>query len=626
MQYQALADEILEGVGGKSNILSVMHCATRLRFRLRDSSRADTTKLKNNPGIIMVVESGGQYQVVIGNQVGEVYHELADRHGLGADEVTNTDSQEKRTVFSRFIDLVSGIFTPFIGVMIATGILKGLLALALVTGVMQDNSGTYKMLFVASDGFFYFLPIALGYSAAKKFGGNPFVSMAVAAALVHPLVLEALRLQQQGQSLSFLGLPLELVNYSSSVIPVIFAAWIASALEKWVHPRSPVAVRNFTTPLTCLMVTVPLTFLVIGPAATWLSHLLAQGYLWIYELSPMIAGTVMGAVWQLCVMFGLHWGLVPIMLNNLANFGHDTLLPLLMPAVLGQAGATLGVFLRARDAKLKAIAGSAFTASIFGITEPAVYGVTLPRRRPFIFGCIGGALGASVLGYWHTTMYSFGFPSVFTFLQVVPPGGIDSSVFAAFAGAAVAMAFATVMTFFFGMSGQEQAEVKGVVPAESSAENGSSGRRDAIMSPITGQLVPLDQVRDESFASGLLGAGVALVPVQGRVISPVNGVVSSLFRTGHAIGLTSDDGSEVLIHVGLDTVKLNGQHFYPQVQNEQTIKAGDVLLTFDIDAIRDAGFDLTTPVLITNSDDFIDVLAVNTTAVEEGSLLLTVFK
>lgn len=626
MQYQALADEILEGVGGKKNIISVMHCATRLRFKLRESRKAETAKLKNNPGVIMVVESGGQYQVVIGNQVAEVYRELASRHGLGAEENTDAGSTEKSSLFSRFIDLVSGIFTPFIGVMIATGILKGLLALALVTGLMHSETGTYKMLFVASDGFFYFLPIALGYSAAKKFGGNPFVSMAVAAALVHPMVLEALKLQQQGESLSFIGLPLELVNYSSSVIPVIFAAWVASLIEKWVHPRSPVAVRNFTTPLICLIITVPLTFLAIGPAATWLSRLLAQGYLWIYELSPMFAGTVMGAVWQLCVMFGLHWGLVPIMLNNLANFGHDTLLPLLMPAVLGQAGATLGVFLRAREAKLKAVAGSAFTASIFGITEPAVYGVTLPRRRPFIFGCIGGALGASVLGYWHTTMYSFGFPGVFTFLQVVPPGGIDASVFAAFAGAAIAVAFAAAATYFFGMPASENAETATSVPPEHLAEPVSSGKREAILSPMSGQLVPLEQVPDESFASGLLGSGIAIVPAQGRVISPVSGVVSSLFRTGHAIGLTSDEGCEVLIHVGLDTVKLDGKHFYPQVQNDQTVKAGDVLLTFDIEAIKNAGFDLTTPVLITNSDDFIDVLAVTAAVAEENSLLLTVFK
>ena len=622
MEYQELADEIVAGVGGKENIISVMHCATRLRFKLKESQKAHTAELKNNPGVIMVVESGGQYQVVIGNQVADVYRALTARYAL--DQAENVEDSAPQNLFARFIDLVSGIFTPFIGVMIATGIIKGLLALALVLGVMDANSGSYKVLFVASDGLFYFLPILLGYSAGKKFGGNPFVSMAIAAALVHPLILEAMQQQQAGKPLTFIGIPLEILNYSSSVIPIIFAAWVSSLIERWIHPRSPGAVRNFTTPLVCLLITVPLTFLAIGPAATWLSRMLAEGYLWIYSLSPMVAGAVMGAIWQICVIFGLHWGLVPIMLNNLANFGHDTLLPLLMPAVLGQAGATLGIFLRTRDIKLKAMAGSAFSASIFGITEPAVYGVTLPRRRPFIFGCIGGALGAAILGFWHTTIYSFGFPSIFTFIQVVPSTGIDASVLASFAGAAVALIFACAMTYAFGL--QEFAPQPAVAEPIAASAPATLTRRESVVSPISGEVLPLEKVKDETFASGLLGKGAAILPQVGRVVSPVNGVVSSMFRTGHAIGLTSDQGAEVLIHVGLDTVKLDGQYFHPKVQNDQPVKVGDVLLEFDIEAIKSAGFDLTTPVLVSNSDDFIDVLTLNNSAVSEGSPLLAVLK
>ncbi|ORM67386.1 PTS beta-glucoside transporter subunit IIABC [Pantoea rwandensis] len=622
MQYQELADEIVAGVGGKENILSVMHCATRLRFKLKESQKAQTAVLKNNPGVIMVVESGGQYQVVIGNQVAEVYRALTTRYAL--DSIENNTDSAPQNLFARFIDLVSGIFTPFIGVMIATGIIKGLLALALVLGVMEASGGSYKVLFVASDGLFYFLPILLGYSAGKKFGGNPFVSMAIAAALVHPMILDALQQQQAGKTLTFVGIPLEILNYSSSVIPIIFSAWVSSLIERGVHPRSPVAVRNFTTPLVCLLVTVPLTFLAIGPAATWLSRMLAEGYLWIYSLSPMMAGAVMGAIWQVCVIFGLHWGLVPIMLNNLANFGYDTLLPLLMPAVLGQAGATLGVFLRTREAKVKAMAGSAFTASIFGITEPAVYGITLPRRRPFIFGCIGGALGAAILGFWHTTIYSFGFPSIFTFIQVVPSTGIDASVIASFAGAAVALLFSCVTTYLFGL--QESAPVAAGVEPVTAPASTSLTRRESVVSPIAGEVIALDHVKDETFASGLLGKGAAILPQTGRVVSPVDGVVSSMFRTGHAIGLTSSQGAEVLIHVGLDTVKLEGQYFHPQVQNDQPIKVGDLLLEFDIEAIKAAGYDITTPVLVTNSDDFIDVLTLNNSVVGEGSPLLAVLK
>lgn len=613
MQYQQLADEIIDGVGGKNNIHSVMHCATRLRFKLKDSRKANTAALKQNPGVIMVVESGGQYQVVIGNNVGEVYRLLGTENGP-----SDGAEASKENLFARFIDLVSGIFTPFIGVMIASGIIKGLLALMLVLGVMHQESGSYKVLFVASDGLFFFLPILLGFSAGKKFGGNPFISMAIAAALVHPQIMAVVESQKLGQSLNFFGIPLEILNYSYSVIPIIFAAWVASLIERVVHPRSPSAVRNFTTPLICLLLAVPLTFLIIGPAATWLSRWLAEGYVWIYSLSPTVAGAFMGAIWQTCVIFGLHWGLVPVMLNNLATFGQDTLVPLLLPAVMGQAGATLGVMLKTRDIKLKAIAGSAFTASIFGITEPAVYGVTLPHRRPFIFGCIGGALGAAILGYFHTTIYSFGFASIFTFLQIVPPTGIDASVWAAFVGSAVALIFAAVTTYGFGLSA---APVE--VPVEPPVEKASS-RRQAVVSPISGETLPLEQVQDATFASGLLGKGVAIVPQQGRVLSPVNGIVSSMFRTGHAVGLTSDDGAEVLIHVGLDTVKLDGQFFFPRVSNDQPVKVGDLLLEFDLEAIKAAGYDLTTPVLVSNSDDYIDVLILSDGAVSAGAPLLTI--
>ncbi|KGT88701.1 PTS beta-glucoside transporter subunit IIABC [Enterobacter cancerogenus] len=619
MNYPKIAEEVIHGVGGADNIISVMHCATRLRFKLKDTAKADTATLKSHPGIIMVVESGGQYQVVIGNHVPEVYQSLASKLNLNDNDNKVADIQSQ-SLFARFIDLVSGIFTPFIGVMIATGIIKGLLALALVLGVMDANSGSYKVLFVTSDGLFYFLPILLGYSAGKKFGGNPFISMAIAAALVHPQILDALEEQKSGNHLTFIGIPLEVLNYSASVIPIIFAAWVSSLIERWVHPRSPGAVRNFTTPLVCLVITVPLTFLVIGPAATWLSRMLAEGYLAIYSLSPMFAGVVMGAAWQVCVIFGLHWGLVPIMINNLANFGSDTLLPLLMPAVLGQAGATLGIFLRTREAKLKAMAGSAFTASIFGITEPAVYGVTLPRRRPFIFGCIGGAIGAGILGFWHTTIYSFGFPSIFTFIQVVPSSGIDASVLAAFAGAAVALIFACISTYLFGLHPSAQP----LAPPKETPN--ASSRRESVVSPMAGEIIPLEQVNDATFASGLLGKGAAIVPQVGRVVSPIDGVVSSMFRTGHAIGLTSDQGAEVLIHVGIDTVKLDGQHFHPQVRDEQQVKVGDVLLEFDLMAIKAAGFDLTTPVLVSNSDDFVDVLTLSSSDVAEGSPLLTVLK
>ncbi|MBU9815064.1 PTS beta-glucoside transporter subunit IIABC [Rahnella sp. C60] len=605
MEYRTLADEILRGVGGKDNVNSVVHCATRLRFKLKDTRKADAAGLKENPGVIMVVESGGQFQVVIGNHVGAVYDALVK--GSALSDSGDDDTGEKDSLFARAIDVISGIFTPFIGIMAASGILKGFLALALACGWMVPESGTYKVWFAASDAMFYFFPLVIGYTAGKKFGGNPFVTMMIGGAMVHPLMIAAFNAQQPGaQGEHFFGIPLVFINYTSSVIPVILAAWASSWLEKRAMKILPGALRNFITPLICLMVIVPLTFLVIGPVATWASQQLANGYQFVYHVSPMVAGAFMGALWQVCVIFGLHWGLVPLMINNFSVLGHDTMLPLLLPAVMGQVGAVAGVMLRTKDARTKALAGSAISAGIFGITEPAVYGITLPHRRPFIFGCIGGALGAAILGYFQTTAYSFGFPSIFTFTQIIPPAGFNNTVTAAIAGTLIAILFAALATYFFGM--KEEA-VAPAVSEKAKAEAIQAPRgKTLVASPMSGPCIALDTVKDPTFASGLLGKGVAIVPVSGRVVSPVDGTVVSLFKTHHAIGIESESGAEILIHVGIDTVKLDGKFFTPHVAVDAVVKQGDLLLEFDLQGITDAGYDLTTPVIVTNSDDYLDVI------------------
>ncbi len=626
MKYQELASEILAGVGGRDNVKSLVHCATRLRFKLRERNKADAEILKKNPGVIMVVESGGQFQVVVGNHVGEVYKALSALAGLGDDMPNSAEDEgksKKENLLSRFIDIISGIFTPLLGVMAASGILKGLLALSLACGWLLESSGTFKLLFAASDALFYFFPIMLGYTAGKKFGGNAFVTMTIGGALTHPLMMGAFEASQLAgaQPEYFLGIPITFINYSSSVIPIIFAAWVSCRLEPLFNRVLHSALRNFVTPLMCLMITVPLTFLLIGPVATWLSHLLANGYQTIYAFNPIVAGAFMGAMWQVCVIFGLHWGLVPLMINNLSVLGRDTMSPLLLPAVMGQVGATLGVMLRTRDAKLRVMAGSAVTAGIFGITEPAVYGVTLPNKRPFVFGCIGGALGGAVIGYFHTATYSFGLVSIFTFAQIIPASGFDATVWGAIAGTLVAFLFAAIASYLFGI----------VPPAEPEAEaftlaNAPLNRRQSVSSPIAGDIIPLAQVKDATFASGLLGKGVAIMPHQGRVVAPVNGSIASLFKTRHAIGIESDEGAELLIHVGIDTVKLDGLHFTAHIKEGDRVKQGDLLIEFDLAAIHAAGFDITTPIIVSNSDDYVDVLVSGQSPVQEQAPLLTLLR
>ncbi|EIW9476801.1 PTS beta-glucoside transporter subunit IIABC [Klebsiella aerogenes] len=616
MEYKALAQDILHRVGGKENIVSLVHCATRLRFKLKDNAKADAEGLKANPGVIMVVESGGQFQVVIGNHVHDVWLAVRQQAGLSDDsEPVPQEKAAKSSVLSQLIDIISGIFTPFIGVMAATGLLKGLLALALTCGWLTPQQGTYKIWFAASDALFFFFPLFLGYTAGKKFGGNPFISMVIGGALTHPLMMQAFEASQTGAPVEhFLGIPVTYINYSSSVIPIILASWVCCWLERKSNAVLPSAMKNFFTPAICLAVVVPLTFLVIGPLATWLSHMIANGYQVIYVFAPWLAGAVLGALWQVCVIFGLHWGLIPLMINNMTVLGHDSMLPIILPAVIAQVGAVLGILLATRDSRQRMLAGSAFSAGLFGITEPAIYGLTLPLRRPFIFGCIAGAIGGAITAFSNSYAYSFGVPNIFFPAQMIPPGGIDFSVWGGLIGTGVAFILACVLTFFAGLPRSQAEQAVVVAPA---AEND-------ILAPMSGSVLALDQVPDSTFASGLLGKGVAIIPAVGKVIAPFSGEVASLFQTKHAIGLLSDSGIELLIHVGIDTVKLDGVPFTAHVKEGDKVQAGDLLLEFDRQAILDAGYDLATPIIISNSDDYRSVEIVSASVVDAGQPLLSV--
>ncbi|QGG08106.1 beta-glucoside-specific PTS transporter subunit IIABC [Enterobacter cancerogenus] len=620
MKYQSLAEFIINGVGGRENIKSVSHCATRLRFELISNTNANKKELHDHADVIMVVESGGQLQIVIGNNVSEVYQAI---EALGAtdkllpDNVEGNGDKSKENLFSRLINVVSGIFTPFLGVLAASGILKGLLALSVVCGVMSESSGAFKIFSAAGDALFYFFPLVLGYTAGKRFGGSPFLSMVIGGALMHPSMISAFdaQLQLGGTSDTFFGIPITYINYAGSVIPVIFASWLSSLVEKNCNKILPSAVKNLFTPFIALAVVVPFSFLLIGPIATWLSESMANAFLAAYEFAPAVAGIIMGALWQVCVMFGLHWGLVPVMLNNVTVLGHDIMQPLLVPAVVGQLGAALGVFLKTKDPKLKTLSGSAVSAAIFGITEPAVYGVNLPNRKPFIFGCIAGAVGGMIVGSFHGSIYSFGLTSFFTLAQMIPPTGMDMTVWGAIIGTLVSLILSTVLTLFFGLPKAEQA----IIDKNDNSEI-------IIQSPLTGKIINIAEVKDPTFSSGLLGQGVGIIPTSGKVVAPFDGVISSLFSSKHAINMVSDNGVELLIHVGINTVRLNGEGFIAHVKSGDSVKAGELLLEFDIDFIQKAGYLLDTPVLINNSDSYNAIRLTEEDKVTSNAFLMSINK
>lgn len=630
MKYEQLAKDIIANVGGKENVNSVVHCVTRLRFKLKDEKKANTEVLKNMDGVVTVMKSGGQYQVVIGNHVPDVYKAVAAEGGFGSEQPVEADSGEKGSLFNRFIDMISGIFTPILGVLAASGMIKGFNALFVAIGWLDDQGGTYQILNAIGDALFFFLPILLGYTAMKKFGGTPFLGMVIAMALVYP-ALEAIpssaeplytlftgTMFESNVYIEFFGIPVILMTYSMSVIPIIVSAFFAAKLERFFARVIPDVVKVFLVPMFTLLIIIPVTFIVIGPIATWASQLLGQATTSIYELSPVIAGAFIGGFWLVFVMFGLHWGLVPIGINNFASQGWDPILALIFVHSFALAGAILAIWIKTKNSNTKTLSAPAFISALFGVTEPGMYGIALPLKKPFIFTLISSAIGGAMLGIFGTVGYEMGGLGVFQIPSFISPEGIDMGLIGAIIAMVVGMILAFVLTYLFGGINKKQEET-----TETKVNKVENVTSESIVSPLTGEVVALAEIKDAAFASGALGKGAAIEPTEGKLFAPVSGTVSALFPTGHAIGITSDDGAEILIHIGLDTVQLEGKYFTAHTAQGNRVEKGQLLIEFDANAIKEAGFDLTTPVVVTNQDIY-EITVVQATAVTSQDPLLHV--
>jgi beta-glucoside PTS system EIICBA component len=609
MKNKQLAESIIELVGGKENIISLVHCATRLRFALKDESKADAEAIKKQVGVITVVQSGGQFQVVIGNNVADVFSDIMALTNLSEKPATEEPTGAKKGAMSKLIDLVSGIFIPALVVLVAGGIFKGIISMLQMMEVVTTNTPTYNFLNAIADAPFYYLPIILGFSAVKKFGGNPYVGMALGGALVHPSVVGMLGNAFELKT-EFFSIPIELIPYPSSVFPVILAAWFYSLLERNFNKIMHDSFKKFISPLFGLIITVPLTFAIIGPVVSFLSNIVASGILYVYELNSVIASMILAGLWQVMVVFGIHWGLVPFSMNNISLKQEDFMIPILFPAVFAQVGAVLAVMLRSKDQQVKALASSSVLSGIFGVTEPAIYGVNLPLKRPFIIGCVSAMIGGGIVGYFHSVIYSFSFISIFSFLQLIPPTGIGAQFYAVLFGSIISFVIAAVVTYLFGMPKDKKADDAELAQNNEAASQANEVKQADIVtvsSPLTGKLIDLKEVNDPTFASELMGKGIAIIPTVGQAVAPDDGEVVSLFRTKHAIGFQTDSGAEILIHIGIDTVKLDGQHFQAHIEAGSKVKKGDLLVSFDIEAIKQAGFEVTTPIIITNSDSYQDI-------------------
>ncbi|MDD7372740.1 MAG: beta-glucoside-specific PTS transporter subunit IIABC [Sarcina ventriculi] len=599
--YDKLAVDIIEAVGGEKNIVKASRCATRLRLVLKDTPNDANKRVSALTGVITVVENGGQFQVVIGTHVGKVFDKVASE--LNLEDIEDNDAP-KSSILNRVIATMSAVFAPFIYILAAAGILQGGLILINMINPTFQTTGTYEVLSFISWAPFTFLPIFIAITASKHFKCNTFIAVACCCALVSPTWGEIATRIAGGEAVKFLGIKLSETTYTSSVLPPLFLVWILSYVERFVEKKLPDVVKSLFTPLICMLVMVPFTIVLIGPVSDGLATAIANGYNALYSFAPAVAAAVIGGLWQIVVIFGVHWGVTPMCLANYDMYGMDTFQAFQTMAVIAQTGAVIGVFIKARNRETKSVALSSGITGFFGITEPAIYGVNLKLKKPFICGCIAGGIGAIVASFFNVAYYAYaGLPGALTVVNAINPEN-PSSIIGMLLGGAISLFGAIILVQVIGI-GENVKEIKEnkKETIEVSQSSIISGKKE-IKSPIAGKVIELSKVDDPVFSSGAMGNGVAIKPSDNKVYSPFNGTVQFIADTKHAIGLISDDGIEILIHVGMDTVKMNGKGFDVKTAVNSSVKEGELLLEFDIKAIEKEGYQIVTPVIITNSDAY----------------------
>lgn len=623
-KYENLAKEILENVGGKENINSLTHCVTRLRFRLKDESKANDEALKNNPGVVTVMKSAGQYQVVIGNHVPLVYADVCELAGI-SNGTQQVEEEAPQGLFNKLIDIISGCFQPILGPLCAAGIIKGLNALLVfILGSSFNNSGTYMILNAIGDSIFNFLPIILGYTAAKKFNVNVIVGMIIGATLCYPTI-QTDTLSAAGKAIGtlpfigsyytkFIGIPFVSGNYTSTVVPVICIVALAAQIQKIAKKFVPEMLQNFFVPFFVLIISLPIGLLVIGPVVSLLTTVLSNMFAGLYAFSPIVTAFVIGALWQCLVIFGLHWALVPMAMVNIGNLGYDTILPGMLGTTFAATGVLAAMYLKLKDENKKALAIPGVISAFCGVTEPAIYGFLLPEKTPFVFSCIGGAVGGAIMGTVAVKQYVIGGLGIFSVVNFISPKGNATGMTVSLIAGAVSLVVGFVLTMIFYKTNDQQVENKEVTKLE----------EETILAPIKGEVKPIEESSDAAFASGALGKGVVILPEEGKVYAPVTGTVTVLFPSLHAIGITSDAGVELLIHIGINTVQLNGEGFTAHIKQGDQIKQGQLLVEFDMNKIKEAGYTLETPVLVTNYADLKEVKNTNASSVQLQETLIEV--
>lgn len=621
MDWKETAKLITERVGGKSNIRGATYCTTRLRLTLADESLANDDAVSEVPGVISVVHASGQYQIIIGNRVPRVFQAMQEL-GILDQAAAPEPEKKKKSIPAAMMDALLGSMTPVIPAVIGCAMMKVLLVLLPMLGVLTSESMTYQVLTVIGDGSFYFLPILVAASAARYFKANLFLSITIAGILIHPTLQT---LFSSGDPVSLFGIPVTAANYPYSILPAIIMAWVLSKVEKAVDRITPAITKTFLDPMLIVLICAPIALWVVGPAGAIAGDALSGALVWIQENLGWLAVGIIGGIYPVLVLFGMHHVLTPIAIASLSSLGFETIVMVAqLGANLAQGGASMAVALRSKNKNMRQTAAAAgFSALVAGITEPAMYGVTLRLKRPFIAVLIASFTSGCFAGLMQLKSFSTACPGLVTTIQYIEADRPISILYIALT-CVIAIAVSFVLTLILGFRDPESASEKTAPTTAAPAAQPLTTERRLVDCPMDGKLIPLGEVADETFSSGVLGAGVALEPTDGTVYAPFDGTVETLLDSHHAIGLRSTDGVELLVHIGRDTVALNGQHFTAFVKVGDTVKKGQRLLACDLDAVRAAGYDITTPVIVTNTDEFLDIVPVQQPAVKHGDRLLTI--
>lgn len=629
MNYESTAKKILQRVGGKENVISLVHCMTRLRFTLKDESLVDDEAVKKTKGVMGVMKKAGQYQIIIGNDVANVFAEL-NKLGNFSNEASKKapEKQEKQSVFSMLMDTISGIMAPVIPAIIGAAMIKVLLTLLPMIGVLSTEGNTYNLLSVMGDGAFFFMPVLIAMSASKKFGTNMYYAASIALIMLHPNFISLMsNANNAGETIKFLKfIPVTYANYSYSVIPIIFAVWSLKYVERLVDKITPVVTKNFLKPMLVVLIEAPIVLIVLGPLGAICGNVLSTVVYAIYDKLGFIAIGLVAGVYPFVVMAGMHHAFTPIKLGMISSTGFENFICIgELCSNMAQGAASLAVAVKSKNKDFKQIAGSsAFSALFAGITEPALYGVTLRLKRPMLGACIGAAAGGLFGGFFQLKCFGIATPAIVTIVQYVEKGRPQSLLFAALTILlTVVVSFIATMLIGFEDIVDEDDELD-LLEIENKDEVEAMEYAINITSPVEGNVISLSEVPDATFAQEILGKGVAIVPQKGVIYAPFDGTVDVMFETGHAVGIVGENGIELLVHIGIDTVNLEGKCFTPKKVTGDSVKKGDILIEFDIKKIKEEGYDVTTPVIISNTEQYVNIEITATGEVTKESNLIRV--